>query len=138
MTGLASTTMPSCTWDDGVIRTLQDYLELAARVVRRFECAIQGALESECAQLAQHDCLQAGGIAERGRSRARPTASPPQSGFRSAGSPTPNDGKSWALPDREQRMTPRRSSLPTTWTSNSGLIWVMASARSRNAGIQVQ
>ena len=44
--------------DDGVVRTLQHAVELAARVVRGFEGGVERLLRAERAQLALHHCLQ--------------------------------------------------------------------------------
>jgi hypothetical protein len=50
--------------DDRVVRPLQNRLELAACVVCRFERGVQGALQAEGPQLAQHDGLQPHRIAQ--------------------------------------------------------------------------
>ena len=53
--------------DDGIVRALQDYFQLAPRVVGGLERAVQRALESESAQLAQNHRLQTRGIAQRNK-----------------------------------------------------------------------
>jgi hypothetical protein len=53
--------------NDRVVRALQDYFQLAARVMSRFEGAVQGAFESERTQLAQNHRLQTRRISQRNK-----------------------------------------------------------------------